>query len=113
MSAIVSLVVLVLIIRQIDPDSAGIIGQVLFFAATFLFLAALIILFFTWMRRKIGGNEEIALAYLGVSFRQGILIALLAILLLVFQEYRILTWWDSLLTVAGIFLVELYFLTRR
>ena len=110
---IASLAVLMLVVRQIDPGNAGIIGQLLFFLAAFLFLAGLLILLFTWLRRKVGGDDELALSYLGVSFRQGILMAFLAILLLIAQRYRILTWWDSMLTVAGMLLVELYFLTRR
>ena len=112
-AAILSLAVWVLVLRQIDPDSSGIAGKFLFFASTFLFLAGWLILFFTWLRKKIGGGEEVALTYLGISFRQGIFIAFLAILLLLMQSLRVLTWWDSMLTVAGILLVELYFLTRR
>ena len=110
---VASFAVLILVVRQMDPDSAGAVGQLLFYAATFLFLAGLLVLIFTWLRRKIGGSEEVALIYLGVSFRQGIFMALLAVLLLAAQEQRILTWWDSMLAVAGMLLVELYFLTRK
>ncbi|EKD58639.1 MAG: hypothetical protein ACD_56C00080G0001 [uncultured bacterium] len=112
-AALLSFAVWVLVLKQIDPDSSGLVGKFLFFAATFLFLAGWLILFFTWLRRKIGGGEEMALAYLGMSFRQGIFIALLATLLLIMQSLRVLTWWDSMLTVAGILLLELYFLTRK
>jgi hypothetical protein len=103
----------ILVLKQIDPEKSGIAGQLLFYASTFLFCAGLGILFFTWLRRKVGGNDETAFAHLGVSFRQGILVALLVVILLIFQQYRILAWWDGALAVAGIFLVELYFLTRR
>jgi hypothetical protein len=40
-------------------------------------------------------------------------LAILTTLLLIFQQYRMLTWWDSALSVAGIFLIELYFLTKK
>jgi len=103
----------ILVLRQIDPDKAGFLGQALFYASTFLFFAGLLILFFTWMRRKIGGSDESALVCIGISFRQGILMSLLLVGLLILQQYRILVWWDGALLVAGIFLVELYFLTRR
>lgn len=103
----------VLVLRQIDPEKSGILGQTLFYASTFLFFAGVLILFFTWIRRKIGKNDESALVCIGVSFRQGILMALLIIGLLIFQQYRVLVWWDGALLVAGIFLIELYFLTRR
>lgn len=103
----------VLVLMYVDPEKAGAPGQLLFFVSTLLFLSGLFVLFFTWMRKKIGGDDEAALAYLGASFRQGILIALLAVLLLLFQQYRVLTWWDGALTVVGIFLIELYFLTKK
>jgi hypothetical protein len=48
-----------------------------------------------------------------LSLRQGILLALLATSLLVLQGLRMLLWWDGLLIVAGIFLIELYFLSDR
>jgi ABC-type Fe3+-siderophore transport system permease subunit len=112
-STAISFAAWVLVIRQVDPEKTGIIGQVLFFGSTFLLLAGVFILFFSWLRRHVGGNEETALIYIGVSFRQGVLMSVLAIILLFLQQNRVLTWWDGALTVAGIFLVELYFLTRR
>lgn len=103
----------IMVILYVDPGKSGMAGQSLFYASTFLFFAGVLILFFTWMRRKIGGDDEIAFTYLGTSFRQGILMAFLLIGLLVLQQYRLLVWWDGALTVAGVFLIELYFLTRR
>ncbi|MGB3945378.1 MAG: hypothetical protein WBK76_00900, partial [Candidatus Saccharimonadales bacterium] len=90
-STAISFAAWVLVIRQIDPQKAGILGQVLFFGSALLFMAGLFVLFFTWMRRHIGGDEEVALSYIGVSFRQGILMAILLCVLLIFQQYRILT----------------------
>lgn len=112
-STAISFAALILVIKQVDPDKTGMIGQLLFFVSALLFLSGLFVLFFTWLRKATSGNEEAALRYIGVSFRQGILIAILLCLLLLLQQYRVLTWWDGALTVAGIFLVELYFLTRR
>ena len=57
------------------------------------------------MRGELVGSNII------LSFRQGILVALLATSLLVLQGLRILLWWDGLLLVAGIFLIELYFIS--
>jgi hypothetical protein len=106
-----SLVAWGLVVYYIDPDKTGILGQALFFASLFLALSGLLILFSTWVRRKING-PELALAQLGMSFRQGILLALLVIILLIFQKLRILIWWDGLLVAGGIFLIELYFLSK-
>ncbi|MDD5397200.1 MAG: hypothetical protein PHW24_04045 [Candidatus Moranbacteria bacterium] len=112
-SAAATLAAWILIVKQVDPEKAGAIGQILFYGSTFLLLSGLFILFFSWLRRHVGGNEETALIYIGVSFRQGILMSVLAIFLLFLQQNRVLTWWDGALSVAGIFLVELYFLTRK
>lgn len=106
-----SIIGLGLVIYRIDPEKTGIYGQVLFFVVTFLALSGIFILFSTWMRRKASGND-LALAQLGMSFRQGILLALLIIGLLVLQKFRMLTWWDGLLVTGGIFLTELYFLSK-
>ncbi|MCX6765705.1 MAG: hypothetical protein NT136_01955 [Candidatus Moranbacteria bacterium] len=95
----------------IDPEKTGIFGQVLFYLTLFLSLSGTFILFLTWARRKARGGE-IAFVHLGISFRQGLLLGLLAVLLLVLQHFQVLTWWDGLLVIAGIFLVELYFLSR-
>lgn len=111
-AAVLTFAVWVLILQQIDPDSSGIVGKIFFFASTFLFLASWFILFFTWLRKKIFGEENV-LSHLGISFRQGALISLLAVTLLFLQSTRVLTWWDSMLTVAGVMLAELYFLTRK
>ena len=108
-----SFIAWIMIILYIDPDKSGIAGQALFYASTFLFFAGLLILFFTWMRRKVGGDDEVAFMYLGTSFRQGILMTFLLLGLLFLQQHRLLVWWDGALMVVGIFLVELYFLTRK
>jgi heme/copper-type cytochrome/quinol oxidase subunit 4 len=113
LSVFITLAALILVLRQIDPEKSGIIGQLFFYVSTFLFFAALLILFFTWLRRKIGGDDEDAFAYLGMSFRQGVLMSLLIVGLLILQQYRVLVWWDGLLSAVGIFLIELYFLTRK
>jgi hypothetical protein len=112
-STAISFAAWILVLKQVDPQKTGAIGQLLFFGSALLFLSGLFVLFFTWLRGVVNGDEEVALAYIGVSFRQGVLVAILLCLLLALQQYRILTWWDGALTVAGIFLVELYFLIKR
>ncbi len=112
-STVVSFVACALVVAQVDPEKTGAVGQFLFFISAMLFLSGIFILFFTWMRRQAISDEGVTFSHLGISFRQGVLMALLVALLLVLQQHRILTWWDGALTVVGILLVELYFLTRR
>lgn len=101
-----------LVINYIDPDTWGQQGKVIFYASLGLFLGSFFSLFLLFIRKKTLG-EEAARDNAGLSIRQGILLALLAVGLLIFQSFRILVWWDGLLLVAGIFLLELYFLSRN
>jgi hypothetical protein len=106
-----SLVAWGLVIYSVDPEKAGIAGQVMFYASMFLTIAGIFILSLTWVRRR-ARDEETPFVYVGMSFRQGTLLAFLAVTLLVLQNFKVLTWWDGLLLVAAIFLMELYFLSR-
>ncbi|MDO8529549.1 MAG: hypothetical protein Q7S18_02675 [bacterium] len=109
--ALLSLAGWALVTYYIDPQKFGILGQFIFYATLFLFLSGIFILMLTWARRKFS-REEAAFSKLGMSFREGVLLSFLTIALLILQSFRVLTWWDGLLTVAGVFLAELYFLTK-
>ncbi len=110
-STILSIIAWSLVIYYIDPENSGFVGQVLFYLSLYLVLTGVFTLIFTLIRKKLA-DEETASFYLGTNFRQGAFVALLAIILLFFQSLRILTWWDGLLAVAGIFIIELYFLNK-
>ncbi len=100
-----------LVLFYIDPTKGGISVKFAFYFTLFLFLSGVFILMLSWIKRKVG-KEEAVFSDLGISFREGMLLALLAIALLVLQSFRMLVWWDGLLVLAGIFLIELYFLTK-
>lgn len=48
----------------------------------------------------------------GVSSRQGFLLALAVLILLIMQSFQVLVWWDGLLAIGAIIMAELYFLAR-
>ena len=108
---ILSLSALVFIITQSEPERDVWI-KIFFYLAFFLFLGSLFNLFLLRLRRRMMLGELVGENII-LSLRQGILLALLATSLLVLQGLRMLLWWDGLLAVAGIFLVELYFLSDR
>ena len=74
-STLVALACLGLVIRFIDPVKDGILGQVLFYVSLLFSVTGLATLFLFWLRRLFSKNET---AYLnvGISFRQGMLVAL-------------------------------------
>jgi hypothetical protein len=96
---------------SIDPGS-GAIGAAFFYLAIFFALAGFFNLFLLGMRRRLIG-EGSAAENVGISFRQGILLSMAVIGILILQGNRLLVWWDALLVVAGVFLIEMYFLSRN
>lgn len=99
------------IVIKLEPEK-DILTKIFFYLAFFFFLSSLFNLFFLRLRRKMMRGELVG-ENIMLSFRQGILLAILATSLLILQGMRMLLWWDGLLVVAGIFLVELYFLSSQ
>ena len=102
-----------LVIFRLNPYSAPQISIPLFFVSFFFFVIGLttIIGFFTRMLTR--KKDEEFYNPLNVALRQGILLALCTCGLLAFQSMRTLTLWDSVLLVAIIVLIEVYFMARE
>jgi len=101
-----------LVINYVDPEKSGVVGKVLFYLVLFFFLNGLFNLILLWIRKRALGKESLSLN-ISLSFRQSTLLSLFVVGLMILQSMRILIWWDGLLLLAGIFLVELYFLSRN
>ncbi len=99
------------IVIKLEPEK-DILKKIFFYLAFFFLLSSLFNLFFLRLRRKMMRGELVG-ENIMLSFRQGMLLAILATSLLVLQGLRMLLWWDGLLVVAGIFLIELYFLSGQ
>jgi len=106
-----SFVALGLVINYIDPEKPEIIGKVVFYLVLFFFLSSFFNLFLLWIRKRALGKEAISLN-VGLSFRQGALLSVFILGLMLLQSMRMLVWWDGLLLLAGVFIIELYFLSR-
>lgn len=100
-----------LVLMYIDPTSSGYMGLTLFYLTLFLGLMGFFTLISFSLKRWIS-NNEIIFAYIASSFRQGFWLAIIIIGLLVMQGARILNWWDALLFVGAISLLELYFISE-
>ena len=111
-TALFSIGALVSVVFFVDPEANGTAGKLLFYLVLFLVLSALFNLMLLRFRKNMT-NQETAGLNIYLSFRQGMLLALLAVGLLILQSFRMLVWWDGLLLLAGIFLIELYFLSKN
>jgi hypothetical protein len=102
----------IFVLFNIDPFEAGVVGQVFFYTSLWLFILGIVVNILVWFRAKFLGSER-AIETMGLSFRQGFFLALLFIILIILNANGYLVWWLGLLVTAGMFLVELYFLSRE
>ncbi len=107
-----SLAALSAVIFFVDPQNSALLGLVLFYLAAFFLVSGMFNLLLLFLRRKLLG-EAAAAESVGLSFRQGILLAVIILGFLILQGFRVLVWWDALLVAVGVFLIELYFLSRE
>ncbi len=107
-----SLGVWLAVLFSVDPYESGVLGQIYFFASFFVFLIAIFVNGFVHLRKKFLG-EDVAVKTIGLSFRQGFLLSFLMVSLVGLNMGGFLVWWVGLLVIAGIFLIELFFLSRE
>jgi hypothetical protein len=98
------------VVYCVDPE-AGSVGKILFYFILFFAVSGILNLIFLRLRRRITTSET-APVNVGMSLRQAMILAIFAIGLLILQSFRVLVWWDGSLLLAGVFLIELYFLSR-
>ena len=110
-STAVAVAALGFVIYYIDPTHYGLVGQVLFYVSLFFSITGLATLFLFWLRRTFYKNE-VVYSNVGISLRQGSLIAAAVCALLLLQSFRLLVWWDGGLVITAILLIELWFLSR-
>lgn len=94
----------------LSPEKGGVVIA-LYYISFFIFIAGFstIINFFIrrwWM------HNEVVFGNIKSSMRQGTLFSIFLTSLLLLSSMKLLTWWDALIVVFSLFLVELYFKTR-
>ncbi len=102
---LIGLVTVSVFIFAIDPKSLSVWGVLFFFGSLALFAAgALSLLLLSLYRRMIG--RESASYFIGTVIRQGILLGLGTALLAFLQYIGLLAWWNGLLVLAFVLLLE-------
>ena len=110
-TTLIALAALGLVVYYVDPVRDAIFGQVLFYVALFFSLTGIATLFLFWVRRRFSRNE-IVYSNVGLSFRQGMIIAFAVVTMFILQSFQLLIWWDGGLVVAAALLIELWFLSK-
>lgn len=96
------------VLIQIDPYVSTRLALSLFFTTLFFSLTSTFTIIGCYIRRRIS-NNEIVYNHLRVTVRQSILLSIITLGCLLFLLFDLLTWWDGLLLVAIISLIEFYF----
>lgn len=96
-----------------DPQEGRNIGSIMFFYLAFwAFLTGLFSLILSWLRSRVADERKMIANSQSISLRQGLLLGLMVIVVLALQSFRVLVWWDGMLAIGAVFMIELYFLTR-
>ena len=101
----------ILILVYIDPEQTNFIGFFSFYVSLFFAVIGTLTIIGFYLRVWFTKNE-VLFAHVVPSFRQAILLALVLVVSLILQAFRLLTWWDGVLLVGSIVLLEFYFISR-
>ena len=101
-----------MVLFQVDPSTSDMPGFFLFYFSLFFSLlgSAFLVSFGV---RKIFNKLDMEYKLVGVSFRQSCFFALTGVGVLFLQSKNLLTWWNILLLVIGLGILELFFLSYR
>jgi len=100
------------VLYKLSPFSQPALALSLFYASLFIALAGTFALIFYFLRVW-ANKKEIYNVHLNTSLRQGVLLSAMIIIGLAFQRLRVLTWWDGILLLAIVLLIEFYFSSRN
>jgi len=99
------------VLYKLSPFSQTTLALSLFYSSLFIALAGTFAMLFYFIRAWIN-KKEIYNVHLNTSLRQGVLLSTMIIIGLSFQRLRVLTWWDGILLLAIVLLIEFYFSSR-
>lgn len=100
------------VVWGVDPTKAGPLGDVLFYATLCLALVGTFAMAGLAVRALAHRHEPVA-RHAGVSFRQALLLTVLAAGSLMLQSRSLLTWWNLLLFTATVVALEFFTVSSR
>ena len=98
-----------IVILSISPNEIGALTFLLFYLILGLaVIGTLTIVGF--LIRKLFNKDELAFEHVIVSFRQAIWLSLILIISLFLQSKQLLAWWNAILLILGLGLIEFFYL---
>ncbi len=100
------------VINKLSPYNSPAPALILFYTSLFIALTATFALLGYYLRVWLN-KHEIYFQHINISLRQGVFLSMIMCTGLIFQRFRVLTWWDGLLLVLVMILVEFYFMAKE
>jgi hypothetical protein len=101
-----------LVLFFIDPLEAGLIGLTIFYLSLFFAAAGTLSIIGFYVRRFLL-QRQIVFRSVVNAFRQGILFAILIVGALYLQSLELLTWWNLVLFVLALTVLEVFFISHQ
>lgn len=101
-----------LVLAEVDPTESGMLGLVLFFGSLFFSLLGSFFLS-VLIYRKFTNRMDLEYKIVSASFRQSFFLALVIIGALFLQSKHYLTWWNTIILILGIGVLEYFFLSFK
>lgn len=111
-SAVFCWAIWVFVLFMIDPTTAGLLGFGFFYLSLFLSLAGTMSVLGLLFRKKFG-KEEAVFRTVTTSFRQATLLSLLVIGALFLKSKSLLAWWNIVLLVLALTILEFFFISYQ
>ena len=93
----------------ISPQEIGILTFLLFYLILALAVTGTLTIV-GFLVRKLFNKNELAFEHITVSFRQALWLSLILIISLYLQSKELLAWWNAILLVLGLGLIEFFYL---
>ncbi|MBU1019307.1 MAG: hypothetical protein ABII07_00980 [Patescibacteria group bacterium] len=100
------------VMLKLDPYESTGLALALFFLSLLIALTCTFSILGFYLRKWITANEA-NISYINTSIRQGLLLSLCTLICLSFLMLGVLTWWNGLLVVAVIVLLEFYITSKN
>jgi len=102
----------ILVLNEVDPTTSGWVGLLIFYGSLFFSLLGLFFLSVLVFRR-LTNKTDLEYKIVSASFRQSFFFALIIIGALYLQSKHFLTWWNIIILVLGIGILEYFFLSYK
>ena len=100
------------VLSKLSPFLSGDLALALFYSSLLLALTGTFTVVIYYLRLALNRSENF-FRHLNTALRQGALLSSMVCVGLAFQRLRVLTWWDALLLLAIVVLIEYYFMNRE